>query len=145
MGNLFIKHESDGSYTDAETVYGCIMGDDFISNLDGVPPLKDFITFSSRLLDGKDILTVPVMDSRELTLQFVIFGDNASDFRTKKNNFISFLSTDPAVCVKVPDLLGNTVFHLVYTGKSVSYAESFSHTRAVISAKFIEPDPTNRN
>ena len=80
MGNLFIKHESDGSYTDAETVYGCIMGDDFISNLDGVPPLKDFITFSSRLLDGKDILTVPVR----------YFWRQRLGFQNKKEQFYKF-------------------------------------------------------
>ena len=52
-----------------------------------------------------------------------------------------------AVCerlgIRVP-ALGSEVYHLVYTGKSASYALSLSRRFGRLSAKFTEPNPTDR-
>ena len=37
------------------------------------------------------------------------------------------------------------VYHLIYTGKSVTYAQSLDRTFGKISAKFNEPNPANRS
>ena len=44
-----------------------------------------------------------------------------------------------------PDLNSSEVYHLIYTGKSVTYAQSLDRTFGKISAKFNEPNPANRN
>lgn len=141
---LYIKHEDDSGYSDAGERFGAAMGDGFIDALGNIPPLKDYIQFSSRVLPGRDVRAVPVTDSREVTLQFVLSGETPTEYGGFKEALAAFLSLEPRVCVKIPAIFGDTVFHLVYTGKSVTYAESFSHSRGVVSAKFIEPDPNDR-
>lgn len=142
---LYINHEGDSVFIDASG-FGAEMGDGFIDALGGVVPLKDYIQFSSRVMPGKELRAVPVADAREVTLQFIISGDSPDEYRSNKEALTAYLSADPHVNVKVPAIFGHDLcFHLVYTGKSVTYAESFSHARGVISAKFIEPNPTDRS
>lgn len=142
---LYIKHESATEYMDA-SVFGAEMGEGFIDALSSVAPLKDYLQFSSRVMPGKELRAVPVTDARELTLQFLITADSPAEYRLMKNSFVGFLNSEPRIALNVPVVFGeDQCFHLVYTGKSVTYAESFSHARGVISAKFIEPDPTDRS
>lgn len=140
---LYIRHTSESAFLDAYGEFGAIMGDGFADALNGITPLKDYITFNSRVLTGKDYRVKPVLDSRDLTLQFHIFGDSPSDYRARKERFSAFLFSDPCVTVYVPKM-GEQYFKLVYTGKSVTYSESFSGARGSVSAKFVEPDPTDR-
>ena len=48
-----------------------------------------------------------------------------------------------AFTLKVP-VLGTDVYHLVYTGKSISYGLSLGRCFGKISAKFTEPNPVDR-
>ena len=48
-----------------------------------------------------------------------------------------------AFTLKVP-ALGSEVYNLVYTGKSISYGLSLGRCFGKISAKFTEPNPTDR-
>lgn len=45
--------------------------------------------------------------------------------------------------IKIP-ANSNEVYHLIYLGKSVSYAQSIDRTFGKISSKFSEPNPANR-
>lgn len=142
---LYIKAEAAESYADAYATYGIAMGEGFISALDGVPPLKDYISFSSRVLDGKEIRATSVVDARDLTLNFYVSADTPEAYRLRKDAFLAFLKNNPRISLQVPSVFGdNWAIHLVYLGKSVTYGESFDHKRGTLAMKFTEPDPTNR-
>ena len=113
-----------------------------ISRRIGRPP-SDYIENECRLEHGKRILTDNAkVDSRDVTLDFTITGTSRTDYQTKKNAFRTELQKG-AVSVKVPDL-NNEVYHLVYTGKGISYGLSLDRCFGHFSSKFTEPNPMDR-
>lgn len=136
-GELYINSK------DAWTEWGINMGDGFLDAIDAFAPMKDYIENDSRLEHGKKVITsIAKVASRELTLHFTIKGDTASDFRTKRKAFETELQAG-SVTVKVPSI-GNDVYKLIYLGKSISYGMNTARTFCTISAKFEEPNPTDR-
>ena len=136
-GQLFINNK------DAFTPWGVRMGSGFLDALDGFLPMKDYIENDSRLEHGKRMITTNAkVASRDITLEFTIEGTSESDYRTKKKALQSELQAG-AFTLKVP-ALGSDVYHLVYTGKSVSYGLSLSRCFGKLSAKFTEPTPMDR-
>lgn len=136
-GELYINNK------DAWTTWGVQMGNGFLDALDGPLPMKDYIENESRLEHGKRILTDNAkVDSRDVTLDFTITGTSRADYQTKKNAFRTELQKG-AVSVKVPDL-NNEVYHLVYTGKGISYGLSLDRCFGHFSSKFTEPNPMDR-
>lgn len=128
---------------DAWTEWGVNMGEGFIDAIDAFAPMKDYIENDSRLEHGKRVLiSNPRVASRELTLHFTIKGNNEADYRAKRRAFEAELQK-VKIDVKVP-VLGEEVYHLIYLGKSVSYALSRSRVFSTMSSKFEEPNPTNR-
>lgn len=128
---------------DAFATWGVRMGDDFLSSLGAPVPLKDFIENKSRLEHGKRvIISNPKLDDRDLTLTFTIQGSSPSDYQAKKAAFQNELYNG-AVTIQVPDN-NSDVYRLIYTGKSISYAQSIDRKFGKISAKFNEPNPTDR-
>lgn len=134
--------------------YGAIMGDDFINQLDTPAPLKDFISFDSRVSDGSEYLIKDTsgnpyarVKERELTLKFRIFGVDSgtlaqrqTSLYTRKYNFNSLLKSS-LIAINVPALNTDT-YYLLYTGQSISYDLSTDRTTCMIGAKFVEPNPT---
>lgn len=136
-GELYINEK------DAYTAWGVGMGSGFLSALDSFPPMKSYVENDSRLEHGRRVITDNArVDSRDVTLEFTIMGTGESDYRTKRKAFQQELQKG-AVDIRVP-ALGNEVYHLVYTGKSASYALSLSRRFGRLSAKFTEPNPTDR-
>lgn len=128
---------------DAWTEWGVNMGEDFIDAIDAFAPMKDYIENDSRLEHGKRVLiSNPRVASRELTLHFTIKGNSEADYRAKRKAFEAELQK-VKIDINVP-VLGEEVYHLIYLGKSVSYALSRSRTFSTMSSKFEEPNPTNR-
>jgi hypothetical protein len=128
---------------DAWTEWGVSMGDGFVDAIDAFVPMKEYIENDSRLEHGKRVLvTTPRLASRELTLHFTIKGVSESDFRSKRRAFENELRKG-RVTVMVP-ALNDEVYHLLYLGRNVSYALNRSRTFAAISAKFEEPNPSDR-
>lgn len=128
---------------DAWTQWGVNMGDGFIDTIDAPLPMKDYIENESRLEDGKRVLTSNVKkDSREITLSFTITGTSESDYRSKKKAFETELYNG-ALTISVPKISGD-VYHLIYTGKNVSYGLSLDRCFGNFSAKFEEPNPSDR-
>lgn len=143
---LFIKHPSDPVFFDLYERYGATMGDSFIETLDAPVPLKEMVTFGSRIKDGKQVRTAaPVADSRDLTLSFVVAAQTQPQYRRNKDGFLQWLTEDVNLELRIPQLMPDKTFRLVYTGKNVQYGELFSHTIGTITAKFIEPNPKNRS
>lgn len=127
---------------DAYTNFGVSIGEGFLDALRGPAPLKDFTESKSRLEHGKQvIISNPKLDERDLTLTFTLEGSNESDFNSKRQAFYSELYKG-AIDIKIP-VIGE-VYHLIYTGKNISYAQNTARTFTKISMKFNEPNPHNR-
>ena len=128
---------------DAYTFLGVRMGEDFLDVLGASSPMKEFIENKSRLEHGKRvIINDPKIDEREITLSFTIEGNSQSDYQAKKKAFFEELYKG-VVDIQVP-ANSNEIYHLIYLGKSVAYAQSLDQTFGKISAKFNEPNPANR-
>lgn len=138
-GDLYINGK------DAYTEWGINMGDDFLDVIDAFAPMKDYIENDSRLEHGKKVIvseeTLKVA-SREMTLHFTIIADTKAAFRARRDAFESELRKG-RVEVRVPEL-GSQIYKLIYLGKSVGYAMNRARTFCTISAKFEEPNPTDR-
>lgn len=128
---------------DAYTTWGVRMGDNFLDVIGASAPMKDFIENKSRLEHGKRVIVNnPKLDEREITLSFTIEGSSLSDYQEKKKAFFEELYKG-AVDIQVP---ANSidVYHLIYLGKSITYAQSLDRTFGKISSKFSEPNPSLR-
>lgn len=137
IGELLINDK------DAYTNFGVSMGEGFLDALCAPSPLKEFIENKSRSEHGKQvIISNPKLDERDLTLSFALEGGDESDFNTKKQAFYSELYKG-AIDIKVP-AIGNEVFHLVYSGKNVTYGQNTVRTFTKIAMKLNEPNPYNR-
>lgn len=120
------------------------MGDGFLDVIGASAPMKDFIENKSRLEHGKRvIINNPKVDEREITLSFTIEGNSQSDYQAKKKAFFGELYKG-AVDIKIP-ANSSEIYHLIYTGKSVTYAQSLDRTFGKVSMKFSEPNPANRS
>lgn len=137
QGDLFINEK------DAWVTWGINMGDGFLDAIDTLLPMKDYIENNSRLEHGKRIITSNAkVDSRDVTLQFTLTGDSPEDYRSKKNAFQQEL-IQGNINIHVP-ALGDDIYKLVYTGKSVSYGLSQDRCFGKLSSKFVEPNPVDR-
>ena len=129
---------------DAYATWGVRMGDGFLDAIGSSAPMKEFIENKSRLEHGKRvIIDNPKLDERELTLSFTIEGSSQSDYQMKKKAFFDELYKG-TVDVQVP-ANGSDVYHLIYLGKSITYAQSLDRTFSKCSMKFCEPNPVNRS
>lgn len=128
---------------DAYVKWGVRMGQGFIEAIETPCQMKDFIENSSRLEDGKRVIYAnPRIAEREVTLQFTIKGSTKEDYKNKKESFINELYK-VRFDVKIPSCSDN-VYHLLYTGRNVTYGHSKSGLFGKISVKFSEPNPKNR-
>ncbi len=119
------------------------MGEGFLDVLGASSPMKEFIENKSRLEHGKRvIINNPKVDEREITLSFTIEGNSQSDYQSKKKAFFDELYKGK-IDIQIP-ANSSEVYHLIYTGKSVTYAQGLDRTFGKISAKFNEPNPANR-
>lgn len=137
MADLMINNK------DAYQTWGVRMGDGFLDSLGGASSLKEFIENKSRLEHGKRVTTNnPKLDDRELTLSFTIEGVTASDYQEKKKAFFEELYKG-VIDIQVP-LVSSEIYHLIYLGKNITYAQSLDRTFGKCSMKFCEPNPDNR-
>ncbi len=137
MADLLINNK------DAYATWGVRMSDGFIDTIGASAPMKEFIENKSRLEHGKRvIINNPKVDEREITLSFTIEGNSQSDYQTKKKTFFEELYKG-AVDIQIP-ANSNEVYHLIYLGKGVIYAQSLDRTFGKVSMKFSEPNPAER-
>ena len=129
---------------DAYVQWGVCMGDNFIDNIEAALSLKDYISNESRIEHGKRVITdkkLIKIASRDITLQFHIMGGTAEEYRTNKKAFEQDVLYGGAVDIQIPSR-GSEVYHLLYTGKQVTFAQTLSECK--LAAKFEEPNPMNR-
>ena len=128
---------------EAFATWGVRMGDGFLDALGASAPMKDFIENKSRLEHGKRvIINDPKVDEREITLSFTIEGSSQSDYQSKKKAFFDELYKGK-VDIQVP-ANSSEIYHLIYLGKSITYAQSLDRTFGKCSMKFCEPNPSLR-
>ena len=127
---------------DAFTEWGVRMGDGFLDTINGYFPMKEYITNDDRTQDGVQYVGVPKVNERNITLNFTMEGNSASDFTAKNKAFIQVMCGGDIV-IRVPED-SPAVYHLKYTGKNCTFARNTERTFAKIGLAFIEPNPTNR-
>lgn len=105
--------------------------------------MKEFIENKSRLEHGKRvIINNPKIDEREITLSFTLEGSSQADYQAKKKAFFEELYKGK-IDIQVP-ANSDEVYHLVYLGKNIAYAQGLDRTFGKISGKFSEPNPALR-
>lgn len=129
---------------DAYETWGVRMGEGFIEALSSPSQMKPHIENKSRLEDGVRVIVekVPKVEARSLTLQFTIEGESKEDFVNKRTEFFDELYK-VKVDVRLPRV-GDEVYHLLYTGKNVSYSHNVGRTFGKVACKFEEPNPKKR-
>ncbi len=127
---------------DALIEWGVRMGDNFLDVLNGYYPMKDYITNNDRTQDGVQYVGIPKVNERNITLNFTMEGNSASDFTAKNKAFVEVMRGGDVV-IQVPED-SPAVYHLKYTGKSCTFARNTERTFAKLGLAFIEPNPTNR-
>lgn len=141
--DLLIKGVNDSSYQNGYDVYKVRMGKGFIDAIEAPTQLKEPIENDSRLEDGVRMLISTKKAKRTVSLQFNIFGSSISAYMNNKAAFEAMLYGG-MVSIKVNDTNHPNYYHLVYTGKSVSYKHSYNGRFGIITCQFIEPNPANR-
>lgn len=127
---------------DAYTEWGVSMGTGFLQALETPPPLKDYVKNTCRDADGSQyVVSTARKAERELTLAFYLSGSTEAQRQTRQTSFLAAVSAGQITLQAQP--LPQT-FKLLYTGKASQYTLNRSRTFAVLTLKFVEPNPTDR-
>ena len=133
-----------GAELDAFTEYGIRMGDGFIDTLLQPSPLKDYLSNESRLENGVRVDVTPSkINKRSVTLTFVVTNRNGSAMIANLRKFYTLLY-GKKIRIRVPEVEDSEYYHLIYTGKSISFGSSLDRSISKLSVKFDEPNPANR-
>lgn len=141
--DLQIKGVGDPGYRLGYNNYHVRMGKGFIDALEALTPLKEAIENDSRLEDGVRMLVSTKKAKRSVTLMFNIFGSTKGEYIRHKAAFEAMLQKG-LVSIKVYDTDHPDYYHLVYTGKSVTYKHSYNGVFGIGTYQFVEPNPANR-
>lgn len=126
---------------DALDRYGAHMGSGFISTLLSVGSYKQMPTSNSRLENGKRYVVVsPKIDSRDITLTFVIIGDTPSNAVERLNLFIGEMTGRVDICIPP---IGKYKWHLIVQGVT-NITTRGRRLLYEVSVKLSEPNPCNR-
>ncbi len=135
-GQLYINGK------DAYTTYGIIMSDTALSTLMTPAPSKDYITNSSRLVDGKRVFKGNVkMAEREMTLPFSMSAKDRDIFLSNYAKFCEEVLAKGEMVLHT-SFLPNIWFRCIYI--SCTQFSQFLREMALFSLKLNEPDPSNR-
>lgn len=121
--------------------FGVRMGKGFINTLEAALELKAPIENDSRIEDGVRMVVPLKKTKRTLNLTFNIHGSTEERYLANKKKFEEELYKG---LVDIQIMGRNEIYHLVYTGKSVSYNHSYSGVFGICVYGFIEPNPANR-
>ena len=103
-------------------------------------PLKAFVENADRSQPGTQVLvTNPQIDERDVTITFLIKGEDQADFLSKYNSCIAELYKG-SFLLYIDDL--STTYHLLYS--NVTQYDNYVLTACKLAVKFREPNPANR-
>lgn len=127
---------------DAFTTWGIILTDDAISAILTPPPLKEFITNSSRAEHGTRVVVgTPKVDSRELTVTFILTAPTKDEFFTKYLSFCEELKN--GVLSMVISYQPEVVYNFVY--RSCQQFSQYNAEAAKFLLKLTEFNPNERS
>ena len=136
VGELYING------MDAFTEYGMSMESSALSSLMTPPPNKEFIENKSRKENGKRVVTSnPMVDERELSLQFHIKANGKSDFMAKYSKLCDVLASG-TLEISTSYQQG-VVYRMIYV--SCTQFSEYRLGMAKFTLRLNEPNPTNRN
>lgn len=136
LGELYING------ADAFAEYGMSMESSALSSLMTPPPSKEFIENKSRLENGKRVVTSnPMVDERELSLQFHIKANGKSDFLVKYSKLCDVLAS--GVLEISTSYQQGVVYRMIYV--SCTQFSEYRLGMAKFTLRLNEPNPTNRN
>ena len=136
VGELYING------MDAFTEYGMSMESSALSSLMTPPPSKEFIENKSRQENGKRVVTCnPMVDERELSLQFHIKANGKSDFMAKYSKLCDVLANG-TLEISTSYQQG-VVYRMIYV--SCTQFSEYRLGMAKFTLRLNEPNPCNRN
>lgn len=142
--DLLIKGVGDSDYMNGYDHYHVRMGKGFLDALESGNTLKEPIENDSRLEHGVRMLVSTKIAKRTVTLIFNIHGNTKAEYLANKTNFEAMLEKG-LVSIKVNDEYHPDYYHLVYTGKSITYHHSYNGKFGIMTCQFIRPTlPTGR-
>ena len=143
MNDLYIKGVDNEAYVGGYDFYHVRMGSGFLDAIECGVQLKEAIENDSRLEHGVRMLVSKKIAKRNVTLTFNIHGANKTEYMANKTAFEAMLQKG-LVSIKGNDDNHPFFYHLVYTGKSVSYKHSYNGKFGIMTCQFVEPDPSKR-
>lgn len=135
------KNEMILNGNDAWIMYGVRMGSGFVDSLMTDSDMKDYVSNSVRTEDGIRIVPIrPKIDSRTVTLEFIIIGSSHDNFLSRLRAFDALMDNG-FVTIQVPSV-SSDIYRLYCTRKSSSYARGNNICKK--SLRFTEANPRNR-
>lgn len=128
---------------DAYTEWGIGLVDGAIATLIAPPPMKEYISNSSRLEHGSRYISNPQIakiEERTLTLEMHLIANDKGDFFNKYNSFCEELSKG---VLKIKTLYtGDNIYTCLY--ESCTQFSEFKLGIGKFVLRLIEPNPYNR-
>lgn len=118
---------------------GICMGEKFLEEINKPSEMKDYIKNESRLKNGSLVIATDKQKMRSLTLTFNIHGNSSAEHDSHRKWLYSQLYKG-----EVTLTVEGVLYHLLYTGKSISYSRG-GPMNSALTVGFDEPDPTDRS
>ena len=125
---------------DTRETWGVVFGDGSLSALQTPPPMKEQVTNTSRLKDGKETLRVNKVADRDVSLVFYLCADTVESFQDRYRSFIEELTSKRTVLESKFE--PGVKYRLDYS--SCTQYKAYNGVMAKMVIKFNEPDPTDR-
>lgn len=133
----------------SEVMYGIFIAETSLTALMTPPPLKQYITNKSALVNGTYAVTqtnaIPKIDERDVQIVFGLKAKSMAQFISRYHAFCKILSKgkiDLTIELTENDFAFKETYHLLYT--SCSQYSEYNGRLARFVLKLVEPDPTNR-
>lgn len=125
---------------DAYSTWGVNFSQQSISNLLMPPPMKSYTSNTNSSINGKEVLGVPMIEERDLTIEMSITAHDATTMLSRLQSFINDVLKQGQMTIKTK--YSTDVYHMCYL--SCSQLSTFNGKCAVFTLRLNEPDPSNR-
>ena len=133
-GEVYINNK------DAYTTWGINFSQQAVSNLLMPPPMKPYISNTNSKLNGKDVLGVPMLDERDITIEMSISATSSAVLMSRLQSFISDVLKQG--CMTIKTKYNDDIYHMCYV--SCNQLSTFNGRCAVFTLRLNEPNPANR-
>lgn len=137
--------------TDTYASLGLRMGENFLIDLMDVAPMKSYIENESRIENGKRIIPIDKVQSRDVTLTFTITGKGEgtaaeTSMWERREKFINILKSGwVGIEIQAINTPERRIYWLLYQGKGNTFGMNVCRNFCNISLKFVEPNPEHHS